>query len=122
MGILKAACLQLVQWSLVGVCSHSYRLAIGDEAELLKRDRSLCLVDMKLLRVFSMLALVVILSTSGPFQMRSLYALIFYHIFLFFRIALISLSNLLLISCFSLSAMNSVTGFGIHVYLLKVRY
>lgn len=71
MGILKVPCLQVMQWSLVGVCSQSYRVAIGDEAELLKRDRPLCLVDMKFLRVFSMLSLVVILSTNGSFQLRS---------------------------------------------------
>lgn len=61
-----------MQCQLLGVYSKSYVLAIQNEAELLKRDRSPCLADTKLLRVFSVLTLVLcILCTNWSFEMES---------------------------------------------------
>lgn len=56
---------------LPGICKYTHGQVLHDEAELLRREKSSCLADVRLLKVFSEPTLVCILLTNWSFEMRS---------------------------------------------------
>lgn len=56
---------------LPGICEDIHGQALHHEAVLLSREKSSCLADVRLLKVFFLPTLVCILLTNWSFEMRS---------------------------------------------------